>query len=183
MSKREPLVKIKVSHLSPGQHHYQFMLAVADFQDAALSHTVFANTVETRVTIDKGMSDMSVTIHVSTVVTLECDRCLAALHRHISGEYRIFYAPAKSVRAQDLQDEMRLLGKNDFEIDLTDDVRDTLLLALPMKNVCEPACPPNVGKGSFAAADRPSAPETEWQKALSQISQKLNLHSNRPKPR
>jgi len=169
MSKREPLVKIKISHLSPGQHHYQFMLAVADFQDAALSHTVFSNTVETKVTIDKGMSDMSVTIHVSTVVTLECDRCLAA--------------PAKSVRAQDLQDEMRLLGKNDFEIDLTDDVRDTLLLALPMKNVCEPACSPSVGKVSFAAADRPSAPETEWQKALSQISQKLNLHSNRPKPR
>jgi uncharacterized protein len=182
MSKREPLVKIKISHLSQGQHHYRFTHAICDFRDAAFSDNVFSHPVETTVTIDKGLSDMSVTICVKTVAILECDRCLAELHRSISGEYRIFYAPAKSVHTQNLQDEVRLLGKNDFEIDLTDDVRDTLLLALPMKNVCEPACSHRTGTTSLANVAGRTTPETDWQQALSQISQKLNLQ-DRPKSR
>jgi uncharacterized protein len=183
MFKRNPLIKIKILHLSQGQHRYEFTHAVTDFQDVALSTTVFSNPVKTTVTVDKGTSDMSVTLCVSTVATLECDRCLAPLHRHIFGEYRIFYASSRSVRACNLQDEVRMLGKNDFEIDLTDDVRDTLLLALPMKNVCEPACPPKAGLISFADENSSPLLETEWQRALHQISQKLNLYPNRPKTR
>lgn len=172
-SKREPLVKIKISNLAQGTHRYRFVLASTDFQDAAVSAKTFPNPVEAAVLLEKGLSDITVAIVVSTVAAFECDRCLAALQRAISGEYRIFYAQSKTAQVEGLQDEMRLLGKNDFEIDLTDDIRDTLLLAVPMKNVCEPVCAHQVMPAANAGQSG-SASESEWQKALRQLSQKFN---------
>lgn len=171
---REPLVKIKISHLSQGKHSYHFVLASTDFQDAAVSTKVFPNPVEVSLSLDKGLSGITVDIVVSSVAILECDRCLATLHRHISGEYRIFYSQAKSMQVEDWQDEIRWLGRNDFEIDLTDDVRDTLLLAVPMKNVCEPACMNQAELPSSHPEQSDSVPESEWQKALHQLKQKFN---------
>ncbi|MCS7013988.1 MAG: DUF177 domain-containing protein [Chloroherpetonaceae bacterium] len=171
MHKGESLVKIKVSHLTQGVHQYRFHLQAKDFQSVAVSETMFPRPVEVRVTLRKGLSEMAVAIELETVATFECDRCLAAIEKRITGMYRIFYTQSGTRVAEELeQDEVRWLGKNDFEIDLTDDVRDTLVLAVPMKNVCEPTCQHLWFRDSTTKTE---PEETEWQRALSQLSQKL----------
>lgn len=175
MHRGDSLVKIKISNLAQGAHCYHFQLQAKDFQTAAVSEAMFPNPVAVKVLLQKGLSEMTVTIELETVATFECDRCLAVIEKRIAGMFRIFYAQsgasvAKEVRLE--EDEVRWLGKNDFEIDLTDDVRDTLVLAIPMKNVCEPECQHPFWHTS-ATSDADSSPDSEWQRVLSQLSQKF----------
>lgn len=66
---------------------------------------------------------------------LECDRTLRLFDQEIEGTYDLLYAPVEFVHDNDAYDEVRGLDPAEHELDVTDVVRDTILLAVPARCV------------------------------------------------
>ena len=79
-----------------------------------------------------------VTLRAVATATLECDRTLAVFEQPIEGDYRILFVPPSFARREDeetLYEEVRVLEDTESAIDVTDAVRDTVLLAVPARKV------------------------------------------------
>lgn len=77
-----------------------------------------------------------VKLHATATAELTCDRTLRPFDQDIEGDYNVLFGPPSLVdREGDEFDEVRPLEASDREIDLTDVVRDTLLLAIPQRQV------------------------------------------------
>ncbi len=105
--------------------------------------------------------------------TLECDRTLARFTQPIAGSYRILFAPESLARRPDTEEddceEVRLLDAAERTIDLTDAVRDTLLLAVPPRKVApgaEDLDLPTVFGAPTAEGEPPIDPRWEALRAL-----------------
>ncbi len=80
------------------------------------------------------------TLHASATATLECDRTLVLFEQSIEGVCRILFVPHSSVDTEKDDhetgyEEVRVFHRSGHEIDLTEAVRDTLLLAVPARKV------------------------------------------------
>ncbi len=176
MAEQEPLVKIKTSSLTVGTHKFLFQCSAADFHDAEITTARFPNPITVRVLLTKTASELLAEFSVETTAVFECDRCLKPLQKDIVGKFRVLFTP-KAVHhhgkadAALVEDETRTIGRNDTEIDLTNDVRDTVVLAVPIKNVCDPECEASVAQKEFLHRVVPE--ESEWQRKLRELNQKF----------
>lgn len=68
---------------------------------------------------------------------LECDRTLEMYDQPVEGQHAVLFVPPEAADEVDGDDddEVRVLADADTEIDLTESVRDTLLLAVPLRHV------------------------------------------------
>lgn len=76
-----------------------------------------------------------VQLWVGATATLECDRTLELFKQPIEGAYSLFYGSSGMTGRREDVEEIRALRASDRFVDLTDVVRDTLLLAIPMRRV------------------------------------------------
>ncbi|HEX7071797.1 MAG TPA: DUF177 domain-containing protein [Rhodothermales bacterium] len=76
-----------------------------------------------------------VAMRAGATATLECDRTLQLFKQRLSGSYTMLFEPAgeeASDEEEEFQD-VRPLDPWDREIDITDAVRDTLVLSIPAR--------------------------------------------------
>ena len=78
-------------------------------------------------------SDAIIMLDVSAIAQLTCDRTLVKFEMPLKGQYTVVYSPNEA--DPDSDDEVRRLTASDNEIDITDFVRDTLLLAIPVRKI------------------------------------------------
>lgn len=190
-SVKKGLIVIKVANLSLGEHHYEFQCSATDFEAEAISEKAFPSPIDVRVVLNKTTSEIVAGIETETTVQLECDRCLAPIHKTVKGQYKVFYLMSHTERHtmdSDEETEVRQVDKNTVEIDLTEDVRETLLLSIPLKNICDntESCAQRVGEEEgviyrYGEKTESEPEETEWQKALKQLENKLNTTKKRNK--
>lgn len=80
-----------------------------------------------------------VTLDVAAEATLECDRTLVLFQQPIAGQHRMLFAPAAQLGRRDTEpdaeEEVHEIDAATRSIDLTEAVRDTLLLAVPARAV------------------------------------------------
>ena len=165
---------IKISNLTNGTHHYEFECTASDFSDELIDAERFSEPISITATLTKAMTELIVELSVSTTALFQCDRCLAPISKRLSGDYRILFLHSAEAE-KDSDDDVRVLSKNETHIDLTPDVRETLLLAVPMKNVCEhPTCAENGAliKREFTQTQSKHF-ESEWQQKLAEMSKKF----------
>lgn len=82
------------------------------------------------------------------VVELLCDRCTESFESSVEGDVRSTFIDANRTPMQsagatqrdDQADDVEIRQFQGNEIDLTDEVRETILLALPSKRLCSPEC-------------------------------------------
>lgn len=102
---------------------------------------------------------------LTVVVSYPCDRCLERVRRSVRQEFELVYLP------EDLGpiEEEREIGAAEADIgfyqgggiELTDLLREQVLLELPMRRVCEPACASELA----SRAANPPLADARW-KAL-----------------
>ncbi|MCS6989559.1 MAG: DUF177 domain-containing protein [Chloroherpetonaceae bacterium] len=173
---RKPIAQINVSNLKSGVHRYAFECETRQFGDESLDETRFSAPIHVAVTLTKTVGEIVAELSVRTVVSLECDRCLAPIRKTIQGDYRIVFLRSATTLPDDDGDDVRLLAKNETRIDLTEDVRETLLLAVPMKNVCGSACAENDAPIASEFRQASSSPvASEWQRQLAEIGKKFRF--------
>ncbi|MDX2128124.1 MAG: DUF177 domain-containing protein [Chloroherpetonaceae bacterium] len=135
-----PLVKIKITGLSLGKHTYEFVLKAVEFGDQEISEEAFPGEIFVSVALSKMQDAIFAEVWVEAEGCVPCNRCLSPIQRPLYSECSVailLHQDAKLTKEEEsIADDVRLMKKNDSEIDLTRDVREALLLSIPMRNVC-----------------------------------------------
>jgi uncharacterized protein len=130
------MLRLDITPLEPGLHEFTLTPSAEDLN---LEPEAFSDiTVEVR--LDHGPSRTMVFLATRATATLECDRTLEMFQQRVSGRHAVlFLAPEELTQrgeeGADNDDEIRPLPDPGVPLDLTDPVRDTLLLALPARRV------------------------------------------------
>ncbi len=131
-------VSIPLTSIKEGISNLIFRIETADLQ--AGSSGRFLSGIDVHVQVTTVGDDLLVDLKVKSRGSFECDRCCESFHKDIQGTICILFTfdKMKSGGAQD--DEIRLLPNGANEIDISQDVVDALLLAVPAKNLCRKTC-------------------------------------------
>lgn len=173
MHKEKALIEIRIAGLMQGTHTFDFTCRAGDFRGQELAESVFTGDIAVTAIAEKTENELTVTIRTATVADFTCDICLAPLEREIRGEYRVYYLySAEEENTEDIDEEHRLIDTNTVSIDLTEDVRETLLLALPMKVTCtgNPEC--RLYGSESGQEDSRVEGRSSWQESLEQLKNK-----------
>ena len=129
-------MKINISNLSEGVHEYKFEDEPFVIRlDERFSKTVFVN-----VELEKRRRQLFLAGHVKTIGRFACDRCLDDFDQGISFDYRMAYVLDKSDAVEFDQSEVTVISTSTNEIDISEDVRQYILLAVPLKLLCKEDC-------------------------------------------
>ena len=143
MRKEKSLIEIRIAELNQGVHEYTFTCKASDFKNPEIEEPAFNGDIQVTVSAKKTDTEIVTAIETVTDAELNCDICLAPVHRRLSGQFTIFFVFGNQGNEEHETDgEYRTLPQSATAIDLTEDVRETLLLSLPVKVVCEayPEC-------------------------------------------
>lgn len=130
-------MKIKISSLKEGRHFYNFDVPIEELD---LTSSGFFGNVMVNVQLEKTKRHILLIATITVNKHCECDRCLREYDRQFLNEYHMFYID--DVQNKDFYDEdVVTVIRNDLEyIDISKDVREYALLAIPMKNLCKEDC-------------------------------------------
>lgn len=140
------MIKIKVSNLTNGRYDYDFKGKVAGIDVSG----PYVDDYETRVVLNKFDNQIILDAETNIVANLICDRCASEFQSVITSKYRLIYLFTQNIEhsENDRIDVVYLHPETD-KIDITKDIRDYAILALPMKKLCLEDCKglcPNCGK-------------------------------------
>lgn len=126
------MLTVDISSLSPGIHHREFTPSATEVE---LDPTTFED-IEIEVELQYHRDRILVKLEASATAELTCDRTLQPYEQPVEDRYSLLFGPPEMVGEEGEEfDEVRPLTPSDQEIDLTDVVRDTLLLSLPQRRV------------------------------------------------
>jgi len=128
------MLTFELDPFEPGVHEAHLRPTAADLD---LESHAF-DEIEVRLQLDLTQDRALVRFEALAVVMLVCDRTLQLYRQPVRGEHAVLFLPSDEIanrqRPED-EDNLRPLPELGESVDLTDPVRDTLLLALPARRV------------------------------------------------
>jgi len=103
-------------------------------EDVGLDPTMFRD-VEVEVRLEQQRRQAIVSIQARATATLECDRSLKLYDQPLVGKYHLLVVPPDDPQAVESDEAVLVLSDDSHRLDITEPVRDTLLLAVPMRRV------------------------------------------------
>lgn len=155
-------MKIKISNLSEGTHHSRFSESV----NSIGLESPFEGNVEVEVELKKTHNQIILDSTVFGNAVFECDRCTASFKKLLRADYRFVYL--QGIEPVDSKsDNLAYLAPETDVINISNDVRDFLILAVPMKKLCSEDCKglcykcgKNLNEGD-CACDK-NVPDARW---------------------
>ncbi|RCK75807.1 MAG: hypothetical protein IGBAC_1082 [Ignavibacteriae bacterium] len=139
---------INISKLSEGIHKYHLH---TESSNLALDER-FHDDVDIDVVLDKTSTQILLKTEIDTDGNFECDRCLTTFSRHIHTAYTLMYL--YQAQEFEIENEIQVINRDTVFIDLAEDVRQYILLAIPIKLLCKedckglcPSCGKNLNEG------------------------------------
>jgi len=129
-------MKIQIGSLSEGAHQYHFEVRPADIKLGE----GFDGSVNVDATLEKTGRQFFLRARIHTTGSFACDRCTAQFALPLSPEYRMYYVPDEADAVAFDPSEVQVIPAGLPVIDLSEDVRQTVLLAVPLKLLCRPEC-------------------------------------------
>ena len=106
-----------------------------------LDPAMFTSPICALLTLDRHDPYLQFNFGVDTVVRLECDRCLTVYDQPVSFHSPMLYVLGRSAAPDEPDDpEISYVPANTVDLDITRDVRDFIILALPDKHLCREDC-------------------------------------------
>ncbi len=97
--------------------------------------------IEVRIRLDRHDPYLQVNFRLSAAVNLECDRCLTGFAFDLNVEGPMIYVLGSPSRGEDIDDpNLVVVRSSTVDLDITQEVRDLLLLGLPGKCLCREDC-------------------------------------------
>ncbi|HTR98515.1 MAG TPA: DUF177 domain-containing protein [Bacteroidota bacterium] len=169
------MMKIQVGGLSEGVHEYSFRSTPADVG----LPPEFKNEVDVQATLEKSSGQLFLRARVSTSAEVACDRCVTLFQQPLQSKYQMYYLWEEPEEDRYDPSEVQVLTPGQTVLDLTDDVRQTVLLSLPLKHVCReeckglcPLCGKNLNEGSCNCTE--THEDGRWDKLKELQNNKLN---------
>lgn len=126
------MLRIDLTSLKPGRHE---LTMEPEAQTLELDPDLF-RAITVGIMLEYSGKRLRVILEAQATATLECDRTLALFDQDVSGRHALYYAPPAFVdELAEGHGDVRVLLPTDQEIDVTDAVRDTLLLSLPARRI------------------------------------------------
>ena len=158
------MMRIQVGSLSEGTHEYRFR---ADAGDIQLGEE-FSGEVTVEATIQKTGHQLALKAQITARGSFSCDRCTAPFTLSLTPEYRMFYVTDQNDAENLDPSEVQVIPVGLPIIDLTDDVRQTVLLSVPLKLLCKqdckglcPDCGTDLNTGTCTCVTE--APDSRWE--------------------
>ena len=106
--------------------------------DLGLDPEVFS-TIVLDLRLDVAERRVLASFEVRAVATLECDRTLVSYQQPVRGDHAVLFVPPDQIPPISDDDSLLPLPDSETEIDLTEAVRNTLMLSLPLRHVAPKA--------------------------------------------
>ncbi len=121
--------------MSEGEHRFPFE---AEPSEIGLS-AEFDRKVIVEAVIEKRVHQVFLRAKARSGGTFECDRCLDSFSRELDASFSILYVTEAHPEENDGQ-EIQQISPDTNYIDLDEDVRQYLMLAIPQKLLCSDDC-------------------------------------------
>lgn len=129
------MLELSLAALQPGLHTFHFDpspetvdLDPAEFDD-----------IEVDVHLDLQERQALVNLQTAATARLICDRTLVPFEQEIEGSHTLLFTASAAPENDNALDDVRPLSPDDLSLDLTEAVRDTLVLALPLRRIAPEA--------------------------------------------
>lgn len=127
---------INISRLSEGTHHRTFEVEAEDVGlDARFNHHVHVQAI-----LEKTGHQLHLKAELQTIAEFTCDRCLDEFEHPLNARFEIVYLVENATGVRDDNREVQYLSPDANILDLGEDVRQFLILAIPQKLLCKPDC-------------------------------------------
>ena len=128
-------MKIKLSGLGDGEHKYSFNslcseLGLGDEYD---------KDVTVNVTLRKSIRQYYLNIDCAADKKSVCDRCLSEFDMKLNCSFKLVYTYDQNFSDPNY-DEVKFLMFHDTEIKIDEEVRQMLIISVPMKSLCNDEC-------------------------------------------
>ena len=148
-------MKINISNLSEGEHHFNFTEEPSVFEIDTLD---FASDVNVNVNLFKTVYQIELKVNIKVTLVLACDRCLDEYRYKVDNDFIVIFKSRyrethpdgcieKAGNAMDEEepvfddkssdDNLIFISPDTKHIDITKDVRDYILLSVPLRKVPE----------------------------------------------
>ena len=131
-------MEINISNLKDGEHTYEFEESPGEFDIESLDDS---KKVKVNVVLYKMANQASLDINVEAGFLFECDRCLDNYTTELDSQFNLVYKYEFSGTEKDdnelKEDNLKFISPKTHTIDIKTDVRDYLLLSIPMKKAPE----------------------------------------------
>ena len=133
-------MKVKIAALQEGVNKLHLKTTVSDlgFDENEEQSFLFPATINADVEVQKLTDRYFVKVNLSTLAHFTCDRCLEEFDQNLTNSFQLYYV--KQVERTTESDDYKILKENAEEIDLTENVMENLILAIPMKHICKQDC-------------------------------------------
>jgi uncharacterized protein len=132
------MFKINVLSLKEGEYKSDYAIKPSDLK---LDEKIFINVINIDVIVRKNSYQLEIGINFNSKVRLECDRCLDKFNYDCQGKFSLFYKPlltkTQKINEEQNDDTLRYYLADSKYIDLTNDLRDFIILSIPMRKVPE----------------------------------------------
>lgn len=133
------MFKINIHNLKEGEQKYEF---TAKFEDFDLGDVEFSIPGELKIDIIlyKIDNQISIKAFLKGKFEYECDRCLEKYIEDFNTEFEIVYKYEfrdKLAGIDDHDDDIKFIPPNTVYIDLKEDLRDFIMLSVPLRKVPE----------------------------------------------
>lgn len=129
-------LRINISKLSEGIHNYEFNV---DPHELDLDDR-FNVDLDIKIRLDKSSNQIYLTALVDTYTNVECDRCLKDFYYHIQSNYSVLYTCDEHCIQNDEFSDLKKINIYQPYLDIIDDVREYVLLSIPVKLLCKEEC-------------------------------------------
>jgi uncharacterized protein len=174
MTKQKALIEIRLAGLPQGVNSFDFTCTADDFHDPALIEAGFSGKIVVTVIVEKLDAELIITMKTASSANLACDLCLTPVSVELTGSYRVYYGyEFAGERDESENEEYRLIDRNTLSIDLSEDVRETLMLSVPMKITCmeNPDCMVFRQEKADETGENPGT-VSDWQESLEKLKNK-----------
>lgn len=126
-------LSIAFKELKEGIHEFRFSKSDKFFESLDYSEFEKGN-IEVFVTLDKKTRYLSIEIEINGQVLVTCDRCLDMFYMPFEFNGTLIAKFSMSEESNE-SDEMIILSPNDFEVDITHYVYESVCLSIPVKRI------------------------------------------------
>ena len=125
-------IKIAMGMIKDGSNELE---RVANPGDIGLDGSLLKDNLHIYVNVNKLPHQLDMRIRIKGRLNLECGRCLDMYEKDFEEEFEMVYVPAGNKGHIIEDDYLRVYNPYMKYLDLTDDIRDFVKLAVPMRNI------------------------------------------------
>jgi uncharacterized protein len=130
------LLRLNISKLSEGIHKHSLEAQ----PDTIGLDARFDEPVRVSATLEKTSRQLFLRVEFVTAGLFSCDRCLDEYRREVRNGYTIVYVTDSHATEGLDEHEVQVIHADTNIIDLAEDIRQYVLLALPLKMLCRENC-------------------------------------------